>query len=286
MKILWPNGGTTRPNLSAEGHFGWRNASTPGASKYHRGQDMWGIGTIRAIADGTVVFAGWGYLVGWGGGYQVWIQHDGFFTRSLHMRDGSSTLKRGDHVHAGDPIGTEGHTGTYVDHLHLEVTPGTWHTRNDGQVDPVPFIEARITTGTPAGATDPQEDDMQDDERTALFQIRDELRELLPGKAGVRTQGATNKLIAELVTTSRDLSGKIATLYQELLPGKAGAKTQGVVHQQLAEVLANSRATTAALSALAETKGLDPKALQRTVEAAVRDSLKGIEFTLTAGTDG
>lgn len=159
-KILWPNGGTRRPNLSAEGHFGWRNASTPGASKYHRGVDMWGLGIVRSIADGTVVFVGWGNLVGWGGGYQVWIQHDGFFTRSLHMQDGSAPVKKGQRVTAGDAIGVEGHTGTYADHLHIEITPGTWHTGNTGQVDPVPFIEARITTGAPAGVEDTEEDDM------------------------------------------------------------------------------------------------------------------------------
>jgi hypothetical protein len=149
-KVLWPNGGTRRPNISAEGHFGWRNASTPGASKYHRGVDMWGLGIVRSIADGLVVHVGWGHLVGWGGGYQVWIQHDGFFTRSLHLRDGSATVRKGDRVAAGDPIGVEGHTGTYEDHLHLEVTPGQWHTGNYGQVDPVPFIQARLSPGAPA----------------------------------------------------------------------------------------------------------------------------------------
>ena len=174
-EILWPNGGTRRPNLSAEGHFGWRNASTPGASKYHRGQDMWGLGIVRSIADGEVVFVGWGYLVGWGGGYQVWIQHDGFFTRSLHMQDGSAPVSKGQRVSAGDAIGVEGHTGTYADHLHLEITPGNWHTRNEGQVDPVPFIEARITTGAPAGVEDNEEDDMPLNDADKKY-IRDTVR--------------------------------------------------------------------------------------------------------------
>lgn len=151
--ILWPNGSTTPPNFSAEGHFGYRNSTAPGASKFHRGLDMWGIGTVRSIADGTVVAAGWGPF-GWGGGYQVWIQHDGFFSRSLHLVDGSARVRVGDHVKAGQPIGTEGATGAYQVHLHLEITPGQWHARNDGQVDPKAWLYARVSnTGSGGGGS-------------------------------------------------------------------------------------------------------------------------------------
>lgn len=93
MTILWPNGLTTPPNFSAEGHFGWRKSSTPGASRYHRGLDMWRLGTIHAIADGTVV------AVGWGAGLTVTVagesSYDGqsrcsptgspWFVRALHI---------------------------------------------------------------------------------------------------------------------------------------------------------------------------------------------------------
>ena len=149
--ILWPNGTTTPPNFSAEGHFGYRNSTAPGASKYHRGLDMWGIGRIRAIADGTVVAVGWGAGHGWGGGYQVWIQHDGFFTRSLHLMAYSSPLKVGDRVRAGDFIGREGRTGAYQEHLHLEITPGQWHARNEGQVDPKAWLFEHVGGEVPAG---------------------------------------------------------------------------------------------------------------------------------------
>ena len=153
MTILWPNGSTTPPNFSAEGHFGYRNSTAPGASKFHRGLDMWGIGTVRSIADGTVVAAGWGPF-GWGGGYQVWIQHDGFFSRSLHLVDGSARVRVGDHVKAGQALGTEGATGAYQVHLHLEITPGQWHARNDGQVDPKAWLYARVSnTGSGGGGS-------------------------------------------------------------------------------------------------------------------------------------
>lgn len=151
-RILWPNGTDQPPNFSAEGHFGYRNSTAPGASKFHRGLDMWGIGRIRAIADGVVVAKGWGAGHGWGGGYQVWIQHDGFFTRSLHMMAGSSPVGIGDRVSAGDFIGREGSTGAYEEHLHLEITSGTWHAGNHGQVDPKAWLFDHVQTGAPAGA--------------------------------------------------------------------------------------------------------------------------------------
>ncbi|GAA4762695.1 M23 family metallopeptidase [Microbacterium gilvum] len=151
-KILWPNGKTIPPNFSAEGHFGERNSTAPGASKYHRGLDMWGIGIVRAIADGIVVAVGWGAGFGWGGGYQVWIQHDGFFSRSLHLVTGSSSLRVGDRVFAGDRIGVEGMTGAYQVHLHLEITPGQWHARNDGQIDPKAWLYAHVGGSSAAPA--------------------------------------------------------------------------------------------------------------------------------------
>lgn len=150
MTILWPNGLTTPPNFSWEGHFGWRNAGG-NASRYHRGQDFYGIGEIKSIADGTVVHVG--YRAGWaGGGYMVWIQHDGYFSRNLHLVNGSSRVSVGQKVRAGQAIGTEGNTpGGMADHLHLEITPGQWHSANDGQVDPRAWLEKNVGTHSGAG---------------------------------------------------------------------------------------------------------------------------------------
>lgn len=143
--ILWPNGSTTRPPIASG--FGPRVAPKPGASKDHKGTDFTGYGTVRAIADGTVTHVG--TPSGWeGGGVQVWIQHDGFRTRSMHLAKGSTLVSVGDKVRAGDGLGTMGMTGTATGvHHHLEVIV------NGEQIDPVPFITARLAATTGGTST-------------------------------------------------------------------------------------------------------------------------------------
>lgn len=158
---VWPNGSKTKPYVSSG--FGARNLANPNASKFHRGMDTVGFSTVRAVEDGVVRVVG--TPGGWsGGGTQVWIQHDGFFSRSLHLA--SYTVRVGQQVKAGDPIGVMGRTGAIDIHLHLEISPGTVHYSNTGQIDPVPFITNRIgsfaggeTTAPPAPV--PEEDDMK-----------------------------------------------------------------------------------------------------------------------------
>lgn len=142
---VWPNGGTIMPAVSSS--FGPRDASIPGASTMHRGVDFIGFPIVGAVDAGTVVAAG--TPVGWsGGGRQVWVLHDGYFTRSLHLS--GINVEYGDHVEAGQPIGTMGRTGTATGvHLHLELTPGGLTFWNSGQIDPVPFLAQRI--GAAAG---------------------------------------------------------------------------------------------------------------------------------------
>lgn len=162
MTVLWPNGSSTRPNVSSK--FGPRSAPVAGASRVHRGTDFTGFHYVRAIAAGRVVAVG--APGGWaGGGTQVWIQHDGFFTRSMHMRAGSRQVHVGQQIDVGQIIGVMGMTGTASGvHLHLEITYGNVHYSNTGQVDPVPFITDRLgsfaggeTAPTPAPV--PEEDD-------------------------------------------------------------------------------------------------------------------------------
>lgn len=156
---VWPNGTKTKPYVSSG--FGPRNLANPNASKFHRGMDTVGFSTVRAVEDGVVRVVG--TPGGWsGGGTQVWIQHDGFFSRSLHLA--SYSVYVGQEVKAGDPIGVMGRTGAIDIHLHLEISPGTVHHSNTGQVDPVPFITERlgslagnVTAPTPAPV--PEEDD-------------------------------------------------------------------------------------------------------------------------------
>lgn len=142
--MLYPNGSTTRPRVTSA--FGPRNTGISGASSFHRGADVVGFSTVRAIADGKVVIVG--VPSGWvGGGYQVWVQHNGCFSRYCHMVTGSAQVRVGQSVKAGQALGTMGRTGTASGvHLHYEITPGNWHTLNEGQVDPMVYISSRLSS--------------------------------------------------------------------------------------------------------------------------------------------
>lgn len=139
--MRWPNGSQTRPHISSP--FGPRKAPTAGASTFHKGTDFTGCNPVRAVADGTVTVVG--TPAGWsGGGRQVWIQHNGYLSRSMHM--GSYAVRVGQRVSEGEILGSQDTTGTATgSHVHLEIVYG------GSQVDPVPFISARLS-GSPASS--------------------------------------------------------------------------------------------------------------------------------------
>lgn len=159
---LWPNGTTTKPYITSP--FGPRNLANPNASKYHRGADMVRFREVKAIESGQVKVTG--TPSGWaGGGIQVWIQHDGYFSRSLHLA--SYSVKKDQFVRAGETIGIMG-TTPHVDlHLHLEISPGNVHYSNTGQVDPVAFISQRLGGSPAGGGSTPPEEDMPTSEEIA-----------------------------------------------------------------------------------------------------------------------
>lgn len=175
--MLWPNGTTKRPDISSP--FGPRSSGAYGdASTWHLGTDLVGFDTVHAVADGEVVYVGWNSGVGWStvAGFMVWVQHDGFFSRSLHTDSGTVRVKVGDRVRAGDPLVDVGYSGLtdgagnpapWRRHVHVEITPGTWHTGNIGQVDPVEYITARLGQSAGGGGSAPdttitsEEDDMR-----------------------------------------------------------------------------------------------------------------------------
>jgi murein DD-endopeptidase MepM/ murein hydrolase activator NlpD len=104
--------------------FGSRAAPCRGCSSDHQGLDFVpGAGApIYAIADGTVVL----HEEGGGFGNHVILEHtiNGQTVRSLyaHMQWGSSALKQGDKISAGDFIGLVGATGQVTgNHLHFEL---------------------------------------------------------------------------------------------------------------------------------------------------------------------
>lgn len=141
--MRWSNGSVTRPHVSSP--FGPRKSPGNGGSTYHRGSDFTGFSQVHAVASGRVVVTG--TPSGWsGGGRQVWIQHDGFYSKSMHLA--STAVSNGQWVNEGEIIGVMGRTGTATGvHLHLEITLGTVHYSNSGQVDPVAFLSARVSAG-------------------------------------------------------------------------------------------------------------------------------------------
>lgn len=105
-----------------------------GFSPWHNGVDLskYGGCPIRAIADGTVIYAGWGT---YGEGYNVKIDHGNGIQSMYYHGDGNIWVKPGDHVARGQDIMYMGCTGNCTGtHLHLGL-------RINGVVsDPAPYV--------------------------------------------------------------------------------------------------------------------------------------------------
>ncbi len=110
---------------------------------------------IRAVADGTVKFAGPGSQhswMSWQAGNCVLIQHaDGMHSGYAHMSRVATTT--GARVRQGDVIGYVGATGNVTGpHLHFEFLPAVPNFRNGraGRIDPTGLIaHAPTFTGRP-----------------------------------------------------------------------------------------------------------------------------------------
>lgn len=104
--------------------FGGRRHPVLGIWRMHKGTDYAAAsGTpVRAIGDGTVVFAGWkgGY------GRTLEVRHrNGYVTRYGHLRGFAKGVARGKSVGIGTTIGYVGATGLASGpHLHFEVLVG------------------------------------------------------------------------------------------------------------------------------------------------------------------
>ena len=134
--VRWP---FASPSPVSSG-FGPRKAPCGGCSSNHRGLDFNpGNGTqIQAIAGGVVRSA---VSSDSGLGVHVVIEHeiDGAEVTSTyaHMQFGSLTLRKGQVVAAGDPVGRVGNTGASTGaHLHFEIAVG------GQQVDPYAWLKA------------------------------------------------------------------------------------------------------------------------------------------------
>ncbi|MFF3749241.1 peptidoglycan DD-metalloendopeptidase family protein [Streptomyces sp. NPDC002018] len=105
------------------------------ASGYHTGVDFAApSGTVvKAVADGTVVTAGWGGSYG----NQVVIQHsDGHYSQYAHLS--SLSVSEGESVSEGQQLGLSGSTGnTTGPHLHFEIRTGPEY---GSDIDPLAYL--------------------------------------------------------------------------------------------------------------------------------------------------
>ncbi|MFF7880766.1 peptidoglycan DD-metalloendopeptidase family protein [Streptomyces sp. NPDC020794] len=131
------NTGYTLPVEGATIGTGYKVAGSMWSSGYHTGVDFvvpTGT-TIKAVAAGTVVSAGWGGAYG----NQVVIQHaDGRYSQYAHMS--ALSVSAGQTVTEGQQIGLSGATGNVTGpHLHFEIRT----TPNYGsEVDPVAYLRS------------------------------------------------------------------------------------------------------------------------------------------------
>ncbi len=108
-----------------------------GSKSMHNGIDLVGEGStldyIIAFADGTVEISKYSDSAG----EYVRINHgNGNYTRYLHMKKGSRTVKAGQAVKKGEVLGYMGATGNVTGaHLHFDVNV------NGSYVDPEPYLE-------------------------------------------------------------------------------------------------------------------------------------------------
>ncbi|MCX5562334.1 LysM peptidoglycan-binding domain-containing M23 family metallopeptidase [Streptomyces sp. NBC_00038] len=135
--------GYTMPVEGATVGTAYKTAGSMWSSGYHTGVDFvvpTGT-TIKSIAAGTVVSAGWGGAYG----NQVVIQHaDGQYSQYAHMS--SLSVSAGQTVTEGQQIGLSGATGNVTGpHLHFEI-----RTTPDygSDVDPVAYLRSHgVTVG-------------------------------------------------------------------------------------------------------------------------------------------
>ena len=108
-----------------------------GKRSMHNGIDLVGEGAtldyIIAFDDGVVKISKYSATAG----EYVQIDHsNGNYTRYLHMKKGSRTVKAGDKVLKGQVLGYMGATGNVTGaHLHFDVNV------NGGYVDPAPYLD-------------------------------------------------------------------------------------------------------------------------------------------------
>ncbi|MFG2869314.1 transglycosylase family protein [Streptomyces sp. NPDC048338] len=116
----------------------YRTSGSSWASGYHTGVDFpVPTGTsVRAVAGGKVVSAGWGGAYG----YEIVIRHDdGRYSQYAHLS--ALSVREGQRVGGGQRIARSGSTGNSSGpHLHFEVRTGPGY---GSDIDPLAYLRAR-----------------------------------------------------------------------------------------------------------------------------------------------
>ncbi|MGP3925884.1 M23 family metallopeptidase [Streptomyces sp. 8N616] len=116
----------------------YRASGSGWSSGYHTGVDFpVSTGTsVRAVASGQVVSAGWGGAYG----YQVVIRHnDGKYSQYAHLS--ALAVREGQPVNGGQRIGRSGSTGnTTGPHLHFEVRTGPDY---GSDINPLAYLRSK-----------------------------------------------------------------------------------------------------------------------------------------------
>ncbi|MEV4946778.1 transglycosylase family protein [Streptomyces sp. NPDC053755] len=116
----------------------YRKAGSSWSSGYHTGVDFpVPTGTsVKAVADGKVVSAGWGGAYG----YEIVIRHDdGRYSQYAHLS--ALHVREGQRVGGGQRIARSGSTGNSSGpHLHFEVRTGPGY---GSDIDPLAYLRGR-----------------------------------------------------------------------------------------------------------------------------------------------
>ena len=119
-----------------------------GKQQMHNGIDLVGEGSsldyVIAFADGVVKTSKYSLTAG----EYIQIDHgSGNYTRYLHLKKGSRTVKAGDKVLKGQVLGYMGATGNVTGaHLHFDVNV------NGKYLDPAPYLEGKKVFDTTPNA--------------------------------------------------------------------------------------------------------------------------------------
>ena len=111
----------------------------PRTGHTHQGQDIAaaeGTPVVAPVAGTVKVVA---YQAGGAGNYIV-LSGDYVF---MHLQDGSTLVREGDAVGAGERIASVGDTGEGEGpHLHFEIWPSGWWAKGSQPIDPLPQLQA------------------------------------------------------------------------------------------------------------------------------------------------